>query len=280
MTYAAILVQVEADPDCRPRIVLAAELTRRFGAALVGVAARDLTPPVAPGTAGPVLVAAVLDRQQEEIEADLAEAEREFRAATDGCGQPVTWHASLGDPAEMVALHGRAADLLVVGRRPETSPAQVTRRADPGDVLMQAGRPVLVVPPGISRLEARNVVVAWKDTREARRAVLDALPFLQQAAGVLVLAVCERDEDLGAARTGAQEVAAHLSRHGVKAATPDARPVREASVAAELLLAAEQRDADLIVAGAYGHTRLREWAFGGVTRSLIRHGTKCCLLSH
>jgi nucleotide-binding universal stress UspA family protein len=143
---------------------------------------------------------------------------------------------------------------------------------------MRAGRPLLVVPPGTGNLDTKHVTVAWKDTREARRAVWDALPFLKSAESVHVIEVAERD-DLDAAVARTADVVAYLARHEVNARA-EARTKREKSVADELILVSEQVGADLIVSGGYGHARLREWAFGGVTSDLLEHSPKCCLLSH
>ena len=167
------------------------------------------------------------------------------------------------------------ADLLVVGRRPESASSHPSRHIDPGDVLMRAGRPVLVVPPGLSHLDTAHVVVAWKDSREARRAVADALPLLKRATNVLVLEICDTTSDQENAKGAGEDVADYLSRHGVAAAS-ETRLLREGSVSAELLLAAEQRGAELVVAGGYAHSRYQEWVFGGLTRALLGHLNAAC----
>ena len=279
MAYATLVVHAEANDDAKGRIALAAELARQAGAMLVGIAARDLVPPVSAPVAGPVVITALLNTQEEEIKADLAAAEQQFRAVLDKQDQPIAWRSVIGDPAEVLAHEGRVADLIVVGRRPEGMSASRTRHPDPGNVLMRAGRPVLLVPPGLSHLDTTTIIVAWKDSREARRAVTDALPLLARAANVQVIEICHSAIEQKEARTGVEDVAAFLVRHGC-AATAEARLLREASVSAELLLVAEQHGAGLIVAGGYGHSRLQEWAFGGLTRTLLHHAPKCCLLSH
>jgi nucleotide-binding universal stress UspA family protein len=135
-----------------------------------------------------------------------------------------------------------------------------------------------VVPPSARSLLADNVLIAWKDSREARRAVCDALPFLAKAENVTVLEVAaEADRESAAARV--DRVVSFLERHGVNAQA-EVRTRREGSNADELIRVAEQHRADLIVAGGYGHARLREWVFGGVTRDLLKRSPKCCLLSH
>lgn len=117
-----------------------------------------------------------------------------------------------------------------------------------------------------------------KDSLEARRAVADAMPFLTRAVGVFVLQVCDDASEQEFAAEIVRDVAAYLTGHGV-AATGEARLLREATVSAELLLAAEQQRAELVVAGGYAHSRLQEWVFGGLTRTLLGHFPKCCLLS-
>ena len=279
MTYATLIVQADADEDGRARIALAAGVAGQFGALLVGVAARDLMPPVTAPLAGPGVVAALLATEEREIRTELDAAEQQFRAIAAKPDQRVSWRSALDNPIKVFARESRAADLLVVGRRPESASSQPSRHMDPGDVLMRAGRPVLVVPPGLSHLDAAHVVVAWKDSREARRAVADALPLLKRATSVLVLEICDTTSDQEDAKGAGDDVAEYLSRHGV-AASAETRLLRERSVTAELLLAAEQRGAELVVAGGYAHSRFQEWVFGGLTRELLGHFPKCCLLSH
>lgn len=279
MAQVTLAVHVEPDEDGEARGRLAARLARRLDAFLVGIAARDITPPVTSSTAGPVIVAALLASQEETIQAELEEAQRQFLAVTRDEGCPTEWRASIVKPSEMLAGEARGADLLIVGRKPDAVDLSRSRHADPGDVLMRAGRPILVVPPGMSSLDTSHVVVAWKETRESRRALADALPLLKLAESTAVVAVCDTVSEQEVADTAVQDVLQYLARHGVQAVA-DVRLLREATASAELLLAAERHGADLIVAGGYGHSRLQEWIFGGVTRTLLHHCPKCCLLSH
>lgn len=279
MTYATLIVQAEADEDGKARVALAADLARQFGALLIGVAARDLMPPVTAPLAGPVVVGALLATQEHDIRKQLDAAEQQFRSIAAKQDQRLCWRSAIDSPVQVFARESRAADLLVVGRRPEGASSQPSRHMDPGDVLMRAGRPVLIVPPGRSHLDTAHIVVAWKESREARRAIADALPLLKRATSVLVLEVCDSASDQENAKGAIEDVAEYLSRHGV-AASAETRLLREGSVSAELLLAAEQRGADLVVAGGYAHSRFQEWVFGGLTRALLGHFPKCCLLSH
>ena len=280
MDYRTLVVQAEAGDDGKSRIELALALALQFKAMLVGVAARDLVPliPMMAIPGNPPGGDTLLATEEQEIRAGLDAAEQLFRTLAEGTGARIGWRSRIAVPASVLAHAARTADLVVVGRRPERVGASWSRHADPGDVLMRAGRPILVVPPGLSSLNADHVVIAWKDSLEARRAVTDAMPFLTRAVSVLVLQVCDDASDQELAAETVRDVAAYLTGHGV-AATGEARLLREATVTAELLLAAEQQRAELVVAGGYAHSRLQEWVFGGLTRTLLGHFPKCCLLS-
>jgi len=142
---------------------------------------------------------------------------------------------------------------------------------------MQAGRPVLIAPPKGTLLSGRKVVVAWKDSREARRALSDSIPFLEAAEGVLVLEVCDED-GLDDARIRTDDVVSALRRRKVAAERRSRirpRHRQPAHPGGSLGLRA-----DLIVLGCYGHSRLGEWVFGGVTRDLLSQDEIYLLLSH
>lgn len=140
---------------------------------------------------------------------------------------------------------------------------------------MQAGRPVLVVTPAPLRLD--RVLLAWKDTRETRRAAADALPLLRKAGHVCVVEMAD-EADLTDVRRRLADVAGWLGKHGVEAeclgtASTGDDPKRLSAIAGE-------QEADLVVAGAYGHSRLREWALGGVTRTPLSQAGRAMFVSH
>ena len=280
MGYAALMVHAEPDAEAEARIRLSAGLADRFGAALVGFAAgAAIPPPVTAPVFGPAMAVEVLEAEQRRVEAGLRAAHERFRAAAERDGRRTGWRSFLDHPARAMAREARAADLLVLGRGAEAFRLEPYRALDPGDVLMRAGRPVLVVPPGVSALEGRRILVAWKDAREARRAVSDAMPLLARAEEVLVAEAVADPEEREPALRRANDVAALLACHGA-AARGEALEARGRTLADDLLAAAERHGADLVVAGGYGHARLREWAFGGVTRDLLSRCPVCCLLSH
>jgi nucleotide-binding universal stress UspA family protein len=218
------------------------------------------------------------DRAQ--IDKELKMAEDGFRAALEGKVTTVDWRSTVvtyGSIADYVAEQMRAADLLVTAAEEGGSLFDRSRQINVADLVLRAGRPVLVVASTMDALDLRSVVVAWKDRREARRAVEDALPLLMLADRVTVVEVAS-DERLADARAGTEDVADWLARHGVAAS---ARAVAAANEeATELWNVAKELDAGLLVGGAYGHTRLREWVLGGVTRDLLLQPARCSLVSH
>jgi nucleotide-binding universal stress UspA family protein len=142
---------------------------------------------------------------------------------------------------------------------------------------MQTGRPLLVVPDACEWLDLRSVLIAWKDTPECRRAVVDALPILHEAKNVIVAEIVEDEADRPAVASGVEDLVAWLSRHGVLAS--GRVPSEPGNAAAQLDEIASEAAAGLVVAGAYGHSRFREWVFGGVTKCLVNPSKRCSLLS-
>lgn len=273
-TYATLLVHAEPGKAASARVEAAACLARDLGARLIGLGAETFEP--AP-TVDPFMSMAGgqwVSLVQENIEKNLLEAEAAFRR--DAAGADIEWRTANDYPHRALIGLARAADLIVVSR---TSDAGRMRSADPADVVMTAGRPVLMVPDGGSRhLRGERVVVAFKDTPECRRAISAALPFLQRASDVIVLAV--EGPDAGeAAAVAAADVVANLKRHGVDARS-QVSAIPPEGVTCEIEKVARLSGADLIVCGAYGHSRLREWVMGGVSADLLHRPECFVLMSH
>ncbi len=269
MTFASIMVAVDLTQAARERLRLAGHLADAAGAGLIGVAAGE--PPFGVPPVGPTLGSSYAPAAATEIVMnDLTRAQAVFEAETSA-RRRASWRSGLAPSLPFLIAQAAAADLVVVGCREDA--ASFPFAIDPGDLAMQLGGPMLVVPPGRDRLEARRILIGWTDTREARRAVRDALPFLGQASEVVIASVDD------GAPAGTQDLVGLLGDHGIatRVVTPDATG---ATTSEALLDAAAQCGADLIVAGAYGHSRLREWVFGGVTRDLLAHTPVCCLMSH
>lgn len=267
--YARILVAVDPSPACEARVRLAAGLAGRFDATLIGCSAQPVVAPLYFEATG-AGVATITEIEKQRANNDLAKAKERFMHAA-GAENRLEWRQELTFPTDFMVQQARAADLIVASR-PSALSASVDLDVDAGDLLMRAGRPVLFVPPQIDHLSAKRIVVGWKDSREARRAVMDSLPLLICATEVSVLSIGNGD-------CGTKDVAALLEAHGIAASPVDRAPVG-ADSADDLLRFAEGEGADLIVCGGYGHSRAREWIFGGVTRHLLDHATLCCLMTH
>ena len=273
MSFATMMVHVDVERDSERQIQFALRLADRFEAALIGVA--GLVPRPAFAAGGIAVYAQPTNGDMRTMTACFEEAGKKFCTQ----GQDLThveWRSSLDFAAEFLAREARAADLIMVG--PRHPAGNLHDFVDPGVILLRAGRPVLMVPDMVAPLQLHRAVVAWKDTRECRRAVRDALPLLQQAKEVLLLGIGE-DETEAPARKILADVTDYLVRHGVVVADAVWRRAR-GPVATELLHFARNEKVDLIVAGGYGHSRLGEWIFGGVTHDLLTASPVCCLLSH
>jgi nucleotide-binding universal stress UspA family protein len=272
MRYKTILVQLDIDASAIPRLSFAWDLARRFDANLIGFCAAEphmLVPGDVDGTAAVGLV----QEQVEEIEGLLKAREAEFRRLA-GDSDRASWRSEVGEPTRFLVLHSRAADLVVMGQSHEWN--NRNRTVDPGELILSSGRPILFARRDHRPMTAENVLVAWKDTREARRAIADAMPFLIGARQVLVAATDEGERAV--VRDSVADVAGFLTRHGVKARS-EVLDVGRADTSEALLQASVEIGADLTISGGYGHSRLREWIFGGVTRAFLADASVNRLMS-
>jgi nucleotide-binding universal stress UspA family protein len=267
MTLAAIMVSVDFDRPCKARVGLAADLAERFRCPLIGVAGW----PLLEGPREKVSQSELAERALEE----LRSLEEKFRKMAGNITGSIEWRSSMDFPRDVIANEVRAADLLVIGQ--SMLPGDIFHTYDPGTIILAAGRPVLVVPSEVTRLALSRALIAWKDTREARRAVRDAVPLLQQAKDVVIAVVHSSTSE----RTDAQiaDLVRYLARHKVSV-TQQIANVSNENEGNILLQLAEEHRVDLIVAGAYGRTRLGEWIFGGVTRDLLLNSRISCLFSN
>jgi len=265
MSYASLLVYIEADTMPEHRVRLAAGLAGTFNATLIGLSALANPPPM------------VTDRAvTEELRERLARQGDLFRRIAGADRHKLEWRAVLDFPVQALAREARSADLLIIGQS-KTS-VNAYRELNPGQAVLVAGRATLVVPEGVSSLRADHVVIGWKDRREARRAVRDALPLLQRATRVTLVEACPLGEDQ-TALARLDDVARYLSYHRVDTGSRVMLEQR-GSGAEQLIRIAQEDGADLLVTGAYGHSRLGEWMFGGMTWELLATSPICCLMSH
>lgn len=268
MTYGTIMVTVDTEEGARERVRIAGHLADAFGAGLLGVSAQMPLYLVPAG--GPPIDSYVLPLLREACLAGLAEAHALFEEAAAGWSRR-EWASAFDSPLSFVLQQAARAGLVITGR--PAADGHHSRVPHPGDLAMNLGRPLVIVPPAIDHLEIRRIAIGWSATREARRAMADALPFLKRARSVVVCIIEEGGP------CDAMPALRYLEAHGIEARTVKGSPDGTSTAGALIDLACEQA-ADLLVAGAYGHSRIQEWAFGGVTRDLLYACPICCLLSH
>jgi nucleotide-binding universal stress UspA family protein len=285
MTIKDILVHLDATPRSALRLGAAAELASRHGAHLTALYVAELPSPAMfygdpSGFVDARLIDEMMSKMRETANKDASPVEERFRERLRRDGIEGEWRMAEGWAAEITTLHARYADLAVLGQPNPKDTSSTTQRHIPITTLLSSGRPVLVLPyAGEFQTIGQTVLVGWKSSREAARAVNDALPLLRKARKVTVLAI---NPERGIGEDGAApaaDMALHLARHGVKAeaAHTVATDVPDGDV---LLNYADDIGADLIVAGGYGHSRMREFAFGGVTHTLLTTMTVPVFLSH
>ena len=282
MPLKDILVHLDGTERAGVRLGLAADLARRHEAHLTALHVVDVElPAVFAGEAGGT--AAFVDLMEDmrrDAAAEASKVEAMFRDRMRLDGIAGEWRSVEGVTRQQVALHARYADLVVLGQEGagsgEPAVPEVVEHA-----LFASGRPVLVVPAaGRFETTGRRVLIGWNASREAARAVNDALPLMAQAEAVTVLAVNPRQGAAGAhGEEPGADIGLHLARHGVRV---EAQRTAGSGVGdGDMILnAAADLSADLLVVGAYGHSRFREMVLGGVTRTLLRRMTLPVLMSH
>jgi nucleotide-binding universal stress UspA family protein len=275
MKYQSLMVYLDLGQSNESALRIACDLADRFKSRVIGATAGFPHIPTCLGNTGAL---DVREADCQRLNQAIALHEGHFRTTFESLDIPYEWRSDAASPADFLATEARAADLLIVGRREKRIGFIPNQSLDIGDVIMRAGRPMLVVPPRKTFLALNRILIAWKDTAEARRAVAAALPLLKSAQDVMIVEITsdERENEVAARRV--IDVAKWLQRHNVPASA-SAEPCAD-DVGGYLDAIAVENGADIIVAGAYGHTRVREWAFGGVTRHLLQQGSTCALLMH
>lgn len=265
LTYKTILVHVEASIDSAERLQSVVDLAYGLSAKVIGV-----------GGCAPVymndIVAIDWQIVRDQEQADVKAAKDQFQRIAGILGDSAVWCSGARYPDDVMAQSAAGADLIVVSAK--RGPHDSTVNA--GALALMAGIPVLALPAGCTAIDRKRIVVGWKNTREARRAVSDALPLLCEAESVLVVGI---QADDGEPIDGLTDVVERLKRHGAKASSHVIRG-KPQDAAQDLIACAGDGFADMIVSGAYGHTRMREWYFGGVTSGLLERSDIPVLCSH
>jgi nucleotide-binding universal stress UspA family protein len=280
MPYKDLMVHLDDSKGCAQRVHVAVRLAEQHGAHLTGVY--------------PIVEIALLDATREHIPHDIrasmkAEAQRRaetalkgFRKAAERSGiayEARTDQALDTTLASVLSMYARYADLVVLGQAGSDEPFYGGRHL-PEEVVLSSGRPLLVVPYiGAPETIGRRVVVAWDASREAARAVSDAMPILEQASSVVVVSIDPKSTPRGHGAVPGADIGAHLARHNLKIEV-ETVVAGEVSVGNALLSHIADRGADLLVMGAYAHSRMRELVLGGATRTILESMTVPVLMAH
>jgi nucleotide-binding universal stress UspA family protein len=277
MTYKTILLHVNDERRVAGLVEAAAVLATRYQAHLIGLYVMPPVPTYGVTSVGAGMIKASLGTFREEAKRVRAA----FEHAAKGLPFMTEWRlVQARDPgvAETIMDHGRVTDLIIASQRDRDWDFSMLLD-EPERLAIESGRPVLVIPhKGKFNIFGRRITVAWNGTREAARATFDALPLLKVANNVRILWINPQDDpDAGDIPTA--EIAASLARHGVKC---EGRMLLadDAKVGDVLRADMEEDGSDLLVMGAYGRSRLREFVFGGATREVLRHMTVPVLMSH
>jgi len=275
MNCKTLLVHLDDSTRSDARLDYALQIAARHDAHLIGlyVVCEELTRPIF--LREDYTWIASRDAQRD---ANLKSAHTRFLAASGRAGCSAEWRAPDGPPTEQAILHARHADLLILGQEDQKDASAYVAPQFVDDVVMSSGRPAIVLPhAGPVRPQIENVMIAWDGGRESARAVTDALPLIRRASFVTVMTVQRQPPD---GEPAGINVAAWLARHGIEASFTTTPRLPGVATGAMLLNALNDRHIDLLVMGAYGHTRARERVLGGATRTILQSMTLPVLLSH
>lgn len=286
MALKDILLYMDASPACQSRLDLASVIAQRFKAHVTGLLVKPQ--PVQFGYVmadfGTVFENDVLANVQGEerayVEKVAASVGGRFREQLARDGVAFEWRSVVGSVAQQISLRARYADIAVIGQPDPRGRSLADQLSVAGEILLTSGRPILVVPyTGRFPTIGERVLIAWNGSREAARAVNDALPFLVKAKAVTILSIDPQSGSAGEGAAPGEDLGLHLARHGIKVESAS-MVGNEISVGDMLLSRAADWTSDLIVMGAYGHSRFRELVLGGATRSLLKTMTVPVLMSH
>lgn len=279
MTYRNLLLHLNALPSSRHRIAAALDLAQRFDARIVGLAAASML--VVPYGLDMAPAPDLLAEWQAYLDDQMRKATRQFEDAARQSGvDKIETRVAESHDIPALTLGARYADLVIIGQPDPADKSADAIHVSPGEVVIGCPRPVLVVPyigapPGFGK----TVLIAWNGSREACRAVYDALPLLKKAARVIVMAVNPVNDGIAHGDLPGADLATYLAHHDINVEVR-ADPGAVVNVGEELLSRIADLNVDLLVMGAYGHSRAREWVFGGATRTIMESMTVPVLMSH
>jgi nucleotide-binding universal stress UspA family protein len=252
-------------------VALTGRLSARLDALHIKPDPYDMIPIGIEGMSGDA-IDEMVDVATRATEERRARAKAEYDRVCAPSGQSVNWKEVVGRSSKMLSMASRFADLLVLAQPDDKSPDTLFDAAD--TALFESGRPVVFVPSGASSVLGNRIMIAWNGSTQAALAVTAALPVLHLARQVDIIQAGEIDKELSA-----NELALYLALHGIKAQN-HAIDVGIQSIGGTLIAAAERFESDLIVMGAYGHSRFRERILGGATRDLLKDSPWPILMIH
>ncbi|MCU6616884.1 universal stress protein [Achromobacter sp. 77] len=277
--YRRITVHLDHGFDCTRRTALALGLAKRHKAELVGVYASSAPPQYYYGES--VMMSRTLNIMKNLQAQNRGAVQNAFLEAAAAADVPAVVRAGESSPSATVALHGRASDLIIVSQQNRDDVEAAHENEFVEQTLLTAGRPVMVLPSsGDFPVVGDRVLLCWDGSREAARALADAAPLLQGASHVVVLTMDEGAATRNVESIPFEDLASYCVAHGIPAPDHVRRDIKGVGVGSTILNAAADYSADLIVMGAYGHSKFREWAMGGATASILKSMTVPIMFSH
>jgi nucleotide-binding universal stress UspA family protein len=277
MSYRTILLHIDDRPRCGERIRVASDLARAHHAHLIGLASVGASPIPYAGFGESLAlyyeeaVKALRERAQNAVNVFEGEMKRAGQAS-------IETRMPEGDTHSSLCLHARYADLVMLGQTDSSDQNPAVADDFPEYVLLHSGRPVLVVPyAGTFSTVAKRVLIAWNASREAARAISDALPLLTRAEEVRLIVFDPKKGWQGHGAEPGADVGVWLARHAVRLEVT--RETGNGDIGNRLLSRAADYGSDLIVMGGYGHSQFRETLLGGVTKTIMKHMTVPVLMS-
>jgi len=278
MAIRDILVHMDDHESCKTRIAAAVDMAIRHDAHLTGL---FVMPSAAiPGYMDVQVPLDLVQMHEDRMKEKAQSVEKIFDHATQPSGVSSEWRCLQGYAPDIIADHGHYSDLIVIGQHDPAISLGAGNDEIPDHVVLSSGRPVLIIPNNFAGgVIGKRVIVGWDRGQMATRALHDALPVLQKADAVSIMMVNPKSRPGGVGHSPGADIAHHLARHGVSVEA-DHSVNEKIGVCEHLLSRAADMGADLIVTGAYGHSRWREIMMGGVTRELLNTMPYPILMSH
>ncbi|MPW22571.1 universal stress protein [Paraburkholderia sp. CNPSo 3157] len=279
MSYKSILVHLDTSARAHPRLEMALQLAHQFRARLTGIFSTYIPAPhaffVMAGTAE------YYEEHERQRHERCAALERLFHAELARAKVKGQWIAANGYANDVVPPYTRLADLVILGQTNPSDPESFVSEQFVEHIVLSAGRPTLIVPAaGSFQKPGKHVLIAWDGSREATRAIHDAMPFLSLASNVTLLTINATRAEPPRYRIPGADIALTVARHGVKVDVREMTADSDTAVGDVLLSQAAESGCDMIVMGAYAHSRVHEVVLGGATRTILKSMTVPVLLSH